>query len=78
MMWLAEQTGSAVSVGSNSNILLEGGLMTVSSPFSISRDEDVGVESIDAEEDFLDSDDEWDSLDQFSENELDDNDSVRT
>lgn len=71
--WLTGQNGGALSVGSNSNIQVDKNLMTLASPFSISRDEDLGaaIES----EDELDTDDDWDSLDQVSENEQDDGDS---
>src|SRR5262249_24797635 len=69
--WLGGQHGCALSVGSNSSILLDDKLMSVISPFSIANEGSAGAMTTEPE-DALDSDDEWDASDPFDENVPDD------
>jgi hypothetical protein len=69
--WLGDREGCALVVGANSSIQLERKLMSVMSPMSIARDEDLQAASVESEDE-LDSGDDFDTFEEPDEAKLED------
>jgi hypothetical protein len=75
--WLNGRDGCALAVGANSSIKLERRLMSVMSPMSVARDEDLQAASVEFDDE-LDSGDDFDTFEELDEARLEGEDTTRT